>query len=382
VKTGRQSRHTPDAKSRDVTWPEQKPFRRMTQLEGEGVVAASSANNTVAVILTPAGDRLHVARWDVEAGKVVSEFDGRLPDPAMIGRSHGWRAQLSPDGRVLAVFFSYLAFQGMGFNDIYEFHTALFDARTGRYLSGWYDLHTQADLAFSPDGRTVACFYDGLGVDVREAATGGRRMRRPSPPVTAAAFSPDGRTLALATSPGPVALWDLFGKPAGKWADQQPAKLWDVLAGGKAEEAFDAIRLLRAHPKEAVAFLKERMTVPTAPAADWVAARVKSLDAASFKEREQASLDLAAAGEAVLPALRAALKGSSAEARRRLEALLEQPDAPSPEKVRAVRACEVLEGIATPEARDLLAAWAKGAPAATLTREAAESLERLKGRGK
>jgi hypothetical protein len=219
-------------------------------------------------------------------------------------------------------------------------------------------------------------------VDLRETATGGRRVRRSNPPVTAAAFSPDGRTLALATSPGPVALWDWFGKPAGKWADQQPAKRWEVLADGKAEEAFEVIRLLRARPTEAVAFLKGRVKVPTVPAADWVAARIKALDAASFKEREQASSDLAAAGEAVLPALRAALKGSSAEARRRLEALLEQPEAPSPERLRAVRACEALEGIGAPEARDLLATWATGPPGATLTREAAESLERLAKRGR
>jgi hypothetical protein len=52
----------------------------------------------------------------------------------------------------------------------------------------------------------------------------------------------------------------------------------------------------------------------------------------------------------------------------------------TPDRRRAIRACEVLEGIGTPAARELLAAWAKGTPGATLTREAAESLERLKGR--
>jgi WD40 repeat protein len=377
VKTGKQTWRMPPADAKS------KPFRRLKQLEGPDVVSALSADNSVAVTLKPIADRLHVTRWDVEEDKAVGEWDGRLPDPAMVARSHGWHAQLSPDARLLAVFFSYLAFAGMGFNDIYELHSVLFDARTGRYLSGWYDLHTQADLAFGPDGRTVACFYyGGLGVDVREAATGGRRARRSNPPITAAAFSPDGRTLALATSPGPVALWDWFGKPADKWNDAKPAKLWDVLADEKAEAAFDAIHLLQANPKEAVAFLKERMKVPTAPAADWLAARVKALDAANFKEREQASADLAAAGEVVLPALQSALKGSSAEAHRRLEALLLPPTAPSREMLRAIRSCEVLEGIGTPEARNLLTTWAKGAPAATLTREAAESLERLAKRGK
>jgi hypothetical protein len=129
-----------------------------------------------------------------------------------------------------------------------------------------------------------------------------------------------------------------------------------------------------------VALLKERMKVPTTPTAEWVAARIKSLDAAGFKEREQASADLAAAGPAVVPALRAALKDSSAEARSRLEALLARPQSPSPDQLRAVRACEVLEGMNMPEARELLAEWARGPTGAPLTREAAESLDRLRRR--
>jgi len=50
----------------------------------------------------------------------------------------------------------------------------------------------------------------------------------------------------------------------------------------------------------------------------------------------------------------------------------------TPEKMRAIRACEVLEGLGTPEALSLLEAWARGAPAATLTREATESAARIK----
>jgi hypothetical protein len=342
----------------------------------KGTVAASDDGLTAVGVLAT-GDRLHATRYDLTTGKPIGEWVGRLPDPSMMERSHGWRAELSPDGRVLAIFFNYLAFAGMGFNDIHELHTALFDARTGRFLSGWWDLHTQADLAFSPDGRTVACFYQGgLGVDVREVATGKRRVRRSNPPVSSAAFSPDGRLLALATSPGPVALWDLIGKPRGAWSFEDPARLWEHLAGGDTEDAFDAIRILRGHPAEAVAFFKERIKVPTAPTAEWVAARIKALDAAGFKDREQASTDLAAAGEGVLPALRAALKGSSPEARRRLDALLAEPAAPSPDQLRAIRACEVLEGVATAAARELLATWAKGPPGATLTWEAGESLGR------
>jgi hypothetical protein len=346
------------------------------------VAVEGTADGTTAVGIVPAGERLRGTRWDLRTGKQVGAWDGRLPDPAVMNKSHHWRTDLSPDGRVLAVFFDYLAQPGMGFNRIEELHTALFDAGTGRYLSGWWDLHSQADLAFSPDRRTVACYYDSvLGVDIREVMTGKRRTRRSNPPVSSACFSPDGRTLALATQPGPVALWDLLGKPT-KWDSVQPEELWKRLAGEDGEAAFDIIRHLRHHPAEAVAFLKTRMKVPSAPAADWIAGRIKELDAAQFRDREQATADLAAVGELIVPELRAALKTAPAEGRRRLDGLLEQAGKPNPETWRAVRACEALEGIGTREARDLLAAWAKGPPAATLTREATESVVRLAERGR
>ena len=354
--------------------PDEDPRVR---LKAEGGTVAASADGTTAIGIVPAGNHLHATRYDLPTGKPVGEWDGRLPDPAMMDRSSGWRAGLSPDGRLVAVFFTYLAHPGMGFNQIEELHTALFDAKTGRYLSGWSDLAFLADVAFSPDGRSVACFYGvGLGVDVREVATGGRRVRRPAAPIHSAAFSPDGRTLALATGPGPVALWDLVGPPAGKWADEKPGNLWDGLASENAELAFDAIRHLRRHPAGAVTFLKERMKVPAAPTADWVAGRVRGLDAAQFRDREKATADLAGVGDLIVPELRAALKASSPEARRRLEGLLERADAPSRETWRAVWSCEALEGIGTPAARELLRVWAKGPPGATLTREAAGSLER------
>ena len=51
----------------------------------------------------------------------------------------------------------------------------------------------------------------------------------------------------------------------------------------------------------------------------------------------------------------------------------------TPEKLRAIRACEVLEAIGSADAKVVLVEWSKGSPGATLTREARESLERLKG---
>ena len=70
----------------------------------------------------------------------------------------------------------------------------------------------------------------------------------------------------------------------------------------------------------------------------------------------------------------------SPEARRRAQTLLEQMSQwePTADEWREIRAIEVLERIATPAARALLADLAKGDPAARLTQEAKGSLGRLK----
>jgi len=110
--------------------------------------------------------------------------------------------------------------------------------------------------------------------------------------------------------------------------------------------------------------------------------RIRDLDAASYRDREKATADLAAAGEFVAEALRAAEKSASPEARQRIANLLPKVEAMTLDALRAIRACEVLEGIGAPEARSLLAEWVKSAPRSTFGREAAESLERLKERSK
>jgi hypothetical protein len=54
-----------------------------------------------------------------------------------------------------------------------------------------------------------------------------------------------------------------------------------------------------------------------------------------------------------------------------------QGPVPAGEALRALRALEVLERVATPESAQVLAAVARGAPEARLTREAHASLGRL-----
>jgi hypothetical protein len=106
------------------------------------------------------------------------------------------------------------------------------------------------------------------------------------------------------------------------------------------------------------------------------------LDSETFDVRESAAKELSALGEGIEPALRQALKGKrSAEVRRRIEQLLDGfRNVPTGDSIRVVRAVEVLERIGTAEARQVLEAFAKGAPAARLTREAQAALDRLSRR--
>jgi hypothetical protein len=113
--------------------------------------------------------------------------------------------------------------------------------------------------------------------------------------------------------------------------------------------------------------------------------RTGDLDTNQFAVRESAKQELEKLGEIAAPACRKALEQKpSVEARRRLEALLEKQSRewqnPSSERLRTLRAVEVLEHIGTPEARQVLETLAKGAPEARLTQEAAESLQRLSRR--
>ena len=77
--------------------------------------------------------------------------------------------------------------------------------------------------------------------------------------------------------------------------------------------------------------------------------------------------------------MKASADQKSAERRRRAELLLIKLAGPLtlPDRLREVRAIEVMEQIGSPEARELLQVLAKGAPGAGLTEEAKASLERL-----
>jgi len=98
--------------------------------------------------------------------------------------------------------------------------------------------------------------------------------------------------------------------------------------------------------------------------------------------RTRAKTQLAQLGEFAEPALvEAAKHQSSLEMRHRIKELsnliVDVRSRPSGDRLRTVRAVEILEQIATPQARQVLQALARGAAGASLTREAHASLTRL-----
>jgi WD40 repeat protein len=329
-----------------------------------------------------------VRLWDAATGKELRRLEAQKLGVNALA--------FSPDGRTLAC-------AGGSFDPQGDPHFAeallLVDVATGkvlRRLAGTPALNSGdrrgvRSLAFSPDGKTLASGEADHPIVLYETATGRprRELAGHAGDVYAVAFSPDARVFASAGSDQTALVWDVTGRPRrgeprrGGLAPKELEDCWTDLAGADAARAFRALQMMAADP-QAVAFLKGRLR-PEVVAVDRqsLARLVADLDSDQFATREKATAALEKLGELAEPALVKALQGRpSLEARRRAERLLgriaEQHGAvPSPERLRVLRAVELLEQAGTPGAKDLLEALAGGTPEVWLTREAKAALRRL-----
>jgi len=344
--------------------------------DGRLLATATQAFNGVAIEST-------IRLWDVATGKIKKELTWNDGDYVQ-------HLAFSADGKHLI---SYHVNYGSAKKGTPENASLrLWDLGTGRELSRfttpavarvWGD----RSIVLSPDFKTVA-MVTLRGMILCEMATGHERGRFSGhrAEVFSLAFSPDGRLLASGSGDYTGLVWDVTGVcPDGKWTarDVPPAeikRLWTDLADADGAKAYHAMWTLVAAGGQAVPFLAERLRLVPGADDQRVARLITDLDSEQFKVRTLASKELQQLGELAEPALRKALNGTpTPETRQRLTLLLDElRNRPlRSEQLQVLRALEVLENLATPDARQLLQALAKGAPGTMQTKEAKASLDRL-----
>jgi RNA polymerase sigma factor (sigma-70 family) len=315
----------------------------------------------------------HVVRlWDVTSGKELRHFSGH--HFAEDSHDRIYCVAFSPDGRLVA-------FGGQASAIV------LYDMATGeevRRLSGLPG--AVSSLAFSADSKTLAS-GDWTGGTVRlwEVATGQQFRALPGHQgrIFHIAFSNDGNVLLTANEDTTALLWNLSGpRTPGYLTAQQLKSLWEDLVGPDVIKAQEAAAVLATVPVQAVPFLREHLHAVPPPDTGLLPRLLANLDNEDFSVRERAANELDRLGEAAELVLRRAVTTStSVEVRERAKRLLLKLE-PSAERLRALRALQVLERAGTREAQDLLKRLAGGASQARLTQEANDALQRLAGRSR
>jgi WD40 repeat protein len=242
-------------------------------------------------------------------------------------------------------------------------------------------------MCLAPDGQSIAVgrLWNSLGIlSLTEPVS--RWSNGLESTISSMTFDRSGRRLLTGSYDGTALLWDLrrVGLPppakAARLSDKQLDQRWRELSSTNAAKAYDALCDLLARPEQALTLFRASLRpVPVLPAGR-LARLVRELDDDDFDTREQAGKQLEALGELARSELEKALKGKpSLELRNRARALLTRLDRAGLDGafLRGIRAVEVLERIGTAPVRAVLAKVARGEPAARLTREAKESLDRL-----
>jgi hypothetical protein len=244
-------------------------------------------------------------------------------------------------------------------------------------------------LAVSPDGKTLAASGCDRCLRLFEVATGGLRRVIASGDGqrvrVRVLFCPDGRLVRLdVPKEGHVDVSDWRdAAKGGKRSEDDLKRAWEDLGSKEAEVGFRAIsRLLNAPERQALTLLAE---LPRAePLSEKQIARlIEGLDDDDPDVRERATEDLKYAGQRAEKALRAALaKPPSLEVKKRATAILKNLTPLRPERLRFLRAVEVLEALGSPAAQKQLERLAGGLAGTEETEDARAALARIGQRSK
>jgi WD40 repeat protein len=382
--------------------------RELRQLQGHTQIAWMAAFLPQGDRLLSVGEDATIRLWDVGTGSEIGQLVGH-PGPV-------WCMAISADGRWLAT-------------GAADGTMRLWETATGKIIRKLDGLHGGGvgALCFAADARTIASTgWQDHKLFLWEASTG--RLRRQVPHEGGSKFvlfAPDSRTLitagndrairfwdltdgtqwppleghsgavnGLALLPGghtlisvsndqTVRTWDLEGRGMAvktrRLPDRQVETCWSALARSDGRGAFDAMADLIAAPEQTMALFRTRLKAAQSPNQQKIADLVAQTNDTKYAVREQATRTLEKLGEEAEGPLRKAMQSGPLESRRRAERLLHKFDSSgvSAETMRGLRAVEVLERIATPDAKSMLQALAAGTPEARLTLEAQASLKRL-----
>jgi hypothetical protein len=320
--------------------------------------------------------RYNVQIWDTKTAKEVQRF-------ASDGRHQVSGIAFSPDSSCLGCVGNFPAVR------LLEVATAKERWRILN-LDNWAPC---LSVAFSPHDRMMAVGTGGApqaNVYLIESGTGLVRGRfeygkADKLSVWSVAFSPDGLLLASAASDCVPLLWDVTGRILAK----RPIKAldakelqgcWADLANTDGGKAWQAIQALQSRPEQAVALIQERLIPNAKLDAERLAQLQRDLNQDSFQVRERAGKQFEVLGPVAEPSLRKILAANPpVEVGKRIAKLLEKiaKGGILSEELRSLRAHEILESIARPEARRLLQAAADGEPGARVTQDARASLKRM-----
>src|SRR5262249_39612021 len=260
------------------------------------------------------------------------------------------RVAFSPDSRLMAI-------------NCVEKSIPIWETVTGRercQLEGHEG--PTACVTFAPDGGTLASAGYDQTIRLWDVENGKelRKLTGHRGKANALAFTPDGRTLISGGDDTTILFWDVAGVTERKRAEarltpQEWEALWKALAGTDGAQAHRAIARLTASP-ETVAALNERLQPAPKIDADRLERLLRDLDSENFAVRDKATREIEKLGEVARPAIEHALAATDAspEKHRRLERLHRQLRIPTGEPLRELRALEVLERLATPEARQVI----------------------------
>jgi WD40 repeat protein len=319
-----------------------------------------------------------VAAWVKRGSKLtLYSFVQRKEVELSAGRQSVWRLfRLTSDG---TRFLSYRDGGTMSNEPLFS----ICNRETGKALTWLSPGPDVQGATFSRTGRLVA-LIDRDRLRVYETASGRlvREIKTGEVRPTCLDFLPDSRRVITGNDDSTLVLWDLQPRPAnGPRIPLEP--LWAKLASANAATAYSALWEMAAMGDDAVAFLHDRLRPVRPVEAKRLKRLFAGLDDGSYPIRRDSARELEGLGDAIGDELRKELKSTtSAEVRDRLRRLVEVLETPnkSTEYLQLLRGVELLEHIESKKAKGLLESLAKGVESARLTREAKETIHRLRTR--